>query len=417
MSNEVYTKRKYVVLVALFITWIVNYLDKLSMNVAIIPITEEFGLTTSQAGMVLGVFFLSYAIMQLIGGYLSDRFGARIVIIISVLLWSIFTVITGFAWSLASLIIIRFFFGLAEGSFPSASTLSIAENFPKKERGRAKSVLTAATTVGAIVATLLSAVLITQMGWRNLFFSFGAMGLVLTVILVFALKPSQSKVEKKEVKPKVSLKKVLTAPMVFQLMLIYFGVSMTNWGLSSWMPTYLVKVKNLEMIEMGSLAVIPGLAGLVTALSIGLLLDKIKPGLEKYVIAAGTVFAAISLYLMTAVDAIGLIITFQSLTTVGTMTAATAVLIMPLKYFSYEIIGTSTGIVYFGGQMAGAVAPTVMGFVISIFNNSYNAAFLFLMIMILVSTITALFVKIKPEDKDQQHPSKKDIQNELAEVK
>jgi len=90
----------------------VNYLDKLSMNVAIIPIAEEFSLNETQAGLIISVFFMSYAVMQVREGYLSDKYGARRMILISVLLWSIFTILTGFAWSFVSLIAIRLLFGI-----------------------------------------------------------------------------------------------------------------------------------------------------------------------------------------------------------------------------------------------------------------------------------------------------------------
>lgn len=363
------------------------------MNVAIIPITEEFNLNSSQAGLVISVFFVSYAVMQLIGGYLSDKYGARIVILLSVFFWSLFTIFTGFVWSLVSLLAIRFIFGLAEGSFPAASTLAIADYFRKEERGRAKSTLTAATTVGAIVSTILAAALITIIGWRNLFILFGFLGLVLSVVLFYVLKPNPTTPKEKQQKVKVPLKSLLKLPMLWPLMIIYFGVNTVNWGLSSWMPTYMVKVKNLEMIEMGTLAIFPALAGLIAALAAGYLVDKIYVGKEKFVIMIGALISAISLYLMTTVESIALIVTFQALTTVGTFLATTTLLIMPLKYFSHEVIGTATGVIYFGGQFAGAVAPYVMGLIITLFSGSYTAAFIFLMCMILISAITSLILK------------------------
>lgn len=390
------SKQKYIVIVALFITWIINYLDKFSMNVAIIPIADEFNLNASQAGLVISVFFVSYAVMQLIGGFLSDKYGARIVILLSVFFWSIFTIITGFVWSLVSLLAIRFLFGLAEGSFPAASTLAIADNFPKEERGRAKSTLTAATTVGAIVSTILAAALITIIGWRNLFIVFGFLGLILTIVLFYVLKPNEAAVQEKQPKGKVPLKSLFKLPMLWPLMIIYFGVNTVNWGLTSWMPTYMVKVKNLEMLEMGTLAIFPALAGLIAALAAGFLVDKFYAGKEKFVILIGAVISALSLYLMTTVDSIALIVTFQSLTTVGTFLASTTLLIMPLKYFSHDIIGTATGVIYFGGQFAGAVAPYVMGLIITLFSGSYTAAFLFLICMILISAITSLLLRTQP---------------------
>ena len=398
MEKSNVSKQKYIILGILFFTWIVNYLDKLSMNVAIIPIAEEFQLNETQEGLIISVFFMSYAVMQLVGGFISDKYGARRMILISVVLWSIFTIMTGFAWSFISLIAIRLLFGIGEGSFPAASSLAIADNFPKAERGRAKSTLTAATTVGSMISAIVAAALITSIGWRNLFFIFGTLGFFLTIALYFLLKPNVQYSENTQtVKTKVPLKKLLKMPMLWQLMLMYFGVSIVNWGLTSWMPTYMVKVKHLDMVAMGALSIIPALAALVAVVLTGWLIDKHAVGKEKYLIMVGAFIAGISLFFMTYASSIVMVVAFQSLTTAGCLFATTTILTLPLKYFSHDVIGTATGFMYFGGQMAGAISPSVMGFVITLFNGSYSAAFLFLMVMIIIPIVTAITLRTKNE--------------------
>ncbi|MGE5702748.1 MAG: MFS transporter, partial [Clostridia bacterium] len=159
------SKNKYLVLVLLCFGWIINYFDKVAINVAVIPISQEFGLSETQVGLILSSFFLSYAIMQPIGGSLADKFGSRKIILVSVVVWSLFTILTGAAWSFLSLITIRFLFGIGEGSYPSASSVAVAESFPPHERARAKSILTSATTIGAVLATLVAASLSKHFGW------------------------------------------------------------------------------------------------------------------------------------------------------------------------------------------------------------------------------------------------------------
>ncbi|MGC8001054.1 MFS transporter, partial [Salmonella enterica] len=78
-------------------------------------------LKPSDLGILLSSFFLGYSLLQLPGGWLADRYGSRPVIVISILLWSVFTGVTGVAWSITSLVVIRFIFGLGEGAFPAAS--------------------------------------------------------------------------------------------------------------------------------------------------------------------------------------------------------------------------------------------------------------------------------------------------------
>lgn len=147
-----------------------------------IPISQEFGLTETQVGLILSSFFLSYAIMQPIGGSLADKFGSRKVILVSVVVWPLFTILTGTAWSFLSLIVIRFLFGIGEGSYPSASSVAVAESFSQHERARAKSILTSATTIGSVLATLVAASLSQHFGWQIMFVILGVLGLFLALL-------------------------------------------------------------------------------------------------------------------------------------------------------------------------------------------------------------------------------------------
>ncbi|MCG3797209.1 MFS transporter [Bacillus toyonensis] len=387
MGKVIESKQKYIVLGALFITWVVCYLDKLSMNVAIIPIAEEFKLNETQSGLIISAFFLSYAVMQLVGGFLSDKYGARKVILFSVILWSILTVATGFAWSFISLIVIRILFGLGQGSFPAASSVAIADNFPKTERGRAKSILTAAITIGAMISSLIAATFITHLGWRILFFFFGGLGLFITLVLFFVLNPNSSS-EKGAMK--VPIKQLLKKRLVWQLLVMNFSVSIVNWGLTTWMPTYMVKERHLDLISMGVLAIIPALVALLSTLTTGWLIDKLRKGKEKILIIIGSIIVAVSLFSLANVYSIVTVVVFQSVTYIGLMLATTTIVTMPLKYLPNEMIGTSVGLINFGSQMAGALSPALIGFIITLFNGSYIGVFIFLTAIVLIPIITAL---------------------------
>src|SRR3954463_13787491 len=128
-------------LALLFLGWALGNLDRYIMNYAVLSITEDLNLSASSTGILLSSFFAGYALMQLPGGWLADRFGARKVLITSVILWSIFTGLTGAAWSLTSMIIIRFLFGVGEGGFQPASSKIISQAFPQENRARAMSIM------------------------------------------------------------------------------------------------------------------------------------------------------------------------------------------------------------------------------------------------------------------------------------
>lgn len=391
--------RKYLILGLLCVTWIVNYFDKIAINVAAIPISKQFGLNESQVGLILSSFFLSYALMQPVGGWLSDKFGSRKVILASALMWSLFTIVTGWAWSFASLLVIRFLFGLGEGSYPSASTVAVAESFPHKQRARAKSVLTSATTIGGMLGSLVAAYLISRLGWENMFVVLGIIGVVVCIVLWLFLKPPiQEKKEASEaLKAKVPFRKLLSKSLVWQLMLMYFGSSIVTWGMNSWMPTYLVKVRHLSMVSMGAWSSIPSIVAFAGVLVCGWMLDKkFLANREKYVIMIGAAISCLCIYLMFQAPSVGLVIFYQSLAALGSLCVITPTLTMPLKYLPKEIVGSATGVVYFGGQVAGIIAPSLMGYMIQINQGSFTAAFWVMIVAMIVPFITGVTLNTKP---------------------
>ncbi|GAB6254532.1 MFS transporter [Peribacillus sp. N1] len=389
-----YRKHKTLILVLLCFGWFINTFDRIAINIAVIPISKEFGLTETQVGLIISSFFLSYAIMQPIGGSLADRFGSRKVILFSIIAWSIFTIITGMAWSFLSLITFRFIFGIGEGSFPAASQVSLAETFPQKERARAKSLLLAAGKVGGVLGTLVIATLISQFNWHLMFVILGFAGLILAIFYWKYFHPAgKQMVPKKEHREKISFKQALKIPMLWQLTVIYFGISIVSWGSQSWMPSYLVKVRHLDLLSMGALEVIPKVFGLIAILVSGWLLDKYMVGREKYLIVIGSVIGIISLYFFIQAPSITYVVLFGTLANIGVCFALTATLTMPLKYIASSSMGTATGMVYLGGQVAGVIAPTAMGFMIQQFNGSYGAGFWFLIAALGISLLVGMTLR------------------------
>ncbi|WHY58943.1 MFS transporter [Peribacillus simplex] len=161
-------KRKLMISGLLFVGMILSFFDRVAINVGIIPIADEFHLNTSQTGFLISIFFVSYSLMQPLGGWMTDKYGARVMVTVSLFSWSLFTVMSGFAWSFMSLLFIRFLFGLGEGPFYPASMSTIRDNFPEEERGRANSFFLSAQNIGGILGTALAASMVVAFGWRGM---------------------------------------------------------------------------------------------------------------------------------------------------------------------------------------------------------------------------------------------------------
>jgi len=155
------------------------YIDRVCISQTGKTIQGEFGLDDHQMGIVYSAFTLAYALFEIPGGWLGDRFGARKVLTRIVVWWSLFTAATGRAWSLLSLAVIRFLFGAGEaGCFPNIAR-AFSVWLPPAERAKAQSLLWICTRwAGAFTPVLVVLILrIPGMTWRSAFFLFGAIGL------------------------------------------------------------------------------------------------------------------------------------------------------------------------------------------------------------------------------------------------
>lgn len=397
--EPVRTANKAAVLMVLFMTWMVGTFDKVAINVAAIPISGELGFTSQQIGLIMSSFFLSYAVMNLIGGVIADRLGYKKVIITIIALWSFFTGITGFLSSFAAFIVIRFLFGLSEGGFPPSGSVVIAQVFPKAQRGRAKAFLVSASILGIGFGTMIVSAITANYGWRMSFYLFSGTGLICCLAFWLCVKGVPDKEDssaKSQARQGIwsSIVLVFRIPMIWKLTIVYFGCGVVNWGLSSWMPTYWVKEMGLDLVTMGALQVIPPLSMFAFMQVAGFILDKFMVGREKYLIFAGGLMVALCTYLMFQTRSVPLALTYQTFVMVSMAFITSTVFVLPLKYLPRNMVGSATGLINFGQQIAGACAPAIIGFLIAS-TQSYQLVCTFVIVVILVSSSMSLFIKSK----------------------
>lgn len=396
MSKVIQSKYfKHIVLSLLFLGWCLGNLDRFVINYAVVSISEDLGLSASSQGIILSSFFLGYAIMQIPGGALADRFGYRKVILFSLFSWSVFTMITGSAWSLISLVLVRFLFGLGEGGFFPSGSKAIAVNFPVNQRSSAMSVMLASGAIMGVVTPLVSGFALESIGWRTLFHIFGIIGIVITVLMFFFLKePARAPVQiapGAAPKKNVSLKTVLKNPMIWGLFLSYFSIYAVNWGLSSWMPTYMVNVRGLNLKEMGMLSAIPAIIGIFTMLLGGYIMDRIPAGKDRKISAALGIVVAIALYLMSTSESIAMFITYETVVRIAAGFVSTLIISKSVKSMPETVAATASGFVNTGAQLAGFLTPMLIGFLVDASGGSYGTAFTMLIGFAVLCSVSLLF--------------------------
>src|SRR5271170_693954 len=170
------TKGRWYVLLLISVMYLITYLDRVNISTAAPEISKEFGFDKITMGVIFSAFVWAYALFQVPGGWLSDRFGARGVLTGVVAYWSIMTAATAAAFSATSFIVIRFLFGVGEaGAFPGA-TRAMQLWYPQSERGFVQGITHSASRLGAAIAPPLVVLIMSQLGWRSVFLICGAVG-------------------------------------------------------------------------------------------------------------------------------------------------------------------------------------------------------------------------------------------------
>ena len=163
-------------MLGLFLLSVVTYLDRVCINSAAPEMQRDLGLSNAQWGMVVAAFLAAYGIFEVPGGWLGDRFGPRLILTRIVVWWSAFTALTGVVNGYVQLLAVRAMFGAGEaGAYPNASC-AVSRWFPPQQRARAQGIVFMAGRLGGALSPLLVLPLISNWGWRSVFYVFSALG-------------------------------------------------------------------------------------------------------------------------------------------------------------------------------------------------------------------------------------------------
>jgi MFS family permease len=271
--------RRYLVLVGTLLLTMLLFADRIALSAAKGSIVGQFGLSDEQFGWALAIFSLGYASCQVPGGALADRYGPRRFLTATVILWSVFTLLSGLAWGLASLLVFRLFFGVAEaGAMPALSRV-VYNWLPDHERALAQGINLSGTRLGGALALPFVAWLITAFGWRAMFFVLSVVGVSWAIAwyICFRDTPEQHPAvdpaeaapimaehsEPGENGPSDSGTKLFNQPQIYLLMVQYFASNFTFVFFLTWLFPHLQETYKLSIMGTGLLSAMPLLGGTV----------------------------------------------------------------------------------------------------------------------------------------------------------
>ena len=158
--NEKPTRVRHVVVASASLMSVLLYLDRFCISFVEMYIQEDLGLTNNQVGWMLSAFFWTYALGQVPSGWLTDRFGSRLMLTLYVLTWSLLTGLTGAVSSFAALLVLRLGFGFGQaGAYPTASSI-VSKWVPFSQRGMASGIIALGGRLGAFLALFFTGYLL-----------------------------------------------------------------------------------------------------------------------------------------------------------------------------------------------------------------------------------------------------------------
>ena len=382
MTAAIPAARKRLVLSILWIAFFTAYLDRTNISIAGPTLMKSLSLAPDQFGYVLAAFTAGYALMQIPGGFLADRFGAKPMLVIALVIWSAFTGLTGLAASLGALIVVRFFFGIGEGIENGAHFKALADTFGSRERSSASGIFHTALALGPALVAPVAALILARAGWQALFFWFTIPGVVVALI-VAAFFPQTQRAQAPAGRSK-AFGTALGQPGALSAFFAYLLFNVAFWGFLGWMPTYLSASRHIELKALGVLASVPYFFGFAGLLALGFLARGPLYDRRPLVVAASYVLAGAGLFVAFRADGVPECIAGLSLAAFflyGTFGPFWAIV---LDSVPENIRGAFSTFVNFGGQIGGFFAPIVVGKIVAT-THSYSGGFVFMIVAVVLA--------------------------------
>lgn len=373
-----------VVLGLLCLMYFITYLDRVNVSSAAAGFAKDFDLNKTQIGLVFSAFAYPYLVFQIIGGWISDRYGARRTLIVCGLVWAGATVLTGMAGGLTSMLFARILLGLGEGATFPAATTAMSRWVPKAQRGYAQGITHASARIGNAAAPAAIVFIMATYGWRESFIicaaiSFAWLGIWaltftefpkdhprITALELAALPPPAARAA--GIPWRGLLKRM--APVT----VVYFCYGWTLWLFLSWIPQYFQHSQGLDLKQSALFASGVFFAGVLGDTLGGMLTDKLLKRTGNLSRARSSMVSVCMFLSMLSL--IPLMFTHNPKISLMWLSAGfffSELTIGPMWAIPMDIApnhsGTASGIMNTGSALAAIISPVVGGFIIDLTGN------------------------------------------------
>lgn len=406
MSAGLIPRYAWFVVGLLWVVALLNYLDR-QVIFSILPLLRsDLKLSNIQLGLLSTVFLWVYGTLSPFAGYLADRFGARRLILISLFIWSVTTWATGLSRSYSQLLLARGAMGMSEACYLPAGLALIASLHGRRTRSLATGVNFSGLYVGLIVGGGGGAWVAERYGWRFLFIVLGIAGIVYSMFLKYALRPTAD-TKPGTSPPRVfsSMVQLLRLPAFGILCVVFAGMAIANWLVFTWLPLFLFERYKMSLSEAGFMATFYSQVGCMIGMVAGAWLADRWSRKSAWARIATQVFslaaAAPALFLVGRAGSLGVVV--ASLMVFGVGRAAYDCNIMPslCQIAPEQLRATGYGIFNCLGCIAGGIMAAVAGWMktnIGIGYSFYVAGGILLLSALLLVLLPAFPSKLMPAE-------------------
>lgn len=433
---------RWIVAGMIFSIYTIAAADRANLGVALPFIRKEFEMSNAEAGGLMSLFLLAYALAQIPAGLAFSRLGVSRILPTAMVMTSVLTGLVGTAGSLLALKIYRFGLGLAEGPLPISMTTTINNWFPPREKGIASGIFLSAVKFGPVIVPPLCAVIIAVWGWREVFYFFAVPGILLSIAWYFLIAdhPSKSRfvnqaeldyitdetprdnvasteptvqttsgrgfehldffIRRREVAALETKRQVFGSWLIWGSALAYcfqLGVSSV---LLSWIPTYLITVKGFSLMNMGLVSAAPWVGAVLGNLLGGYCSDRWLGGRRKPGMLLSALGTSVMMYLLIhspadpfsyglLLMATGIVLSF----------GFSSYMVYPMALATKQTFPVANAIVNMVGQLGAAATPFLTGLLLD--SYGWNYVFSYLAIGSFASFVLLLTI-LEPVPKTQK---------------
>jgi MFS family permease len=385
-------------LAVLCFMYLVLYIDRVNIATLGPRMMSDLGLNNTQFGLAVSVFSFPYAIFQLIGGWTSDRIGARRTLVACGIIVCLSTVATGMVSGLASLLLARLFLGIGEGAaFPTASR-ALLDRVRSSRWGLAQGITHGSARLGNAVAPIIIVSLLAYSSWRGSFVILGLVNLIWVALWLIVYRTPSSHPQTSQLHKAVpSVPWIKLAKRMAPVTLVDFCYGWTLWVFLTWLPSFFLKnyhlnLKNSAIFSSGVL-----LGGVLGDATGGFLSDRLlrRTGslqvARRNVIVLGMLGAFLFLLPVVLVHQLNTVAICLSVACFFSEMVVGPIWAVPLD-IAPGYAGTASGMMNFGFGIAGIVSPIAFGGVLDL-THSWTLPFLASISLLLLGAVLAFFMR------------------------